>query len=106
MNRLVFLTNSPRWFLHHRLPVASAARSIFDSVCVLGPRDGSEDAVRAQGFEFRELCRWPAPGRSTPFGEINAVAEIHSAVKRLKPALLHNVTVRPVLYGGLTARIN
>lgn len=100
---LLFVINIPEFFLSHRLPLAIAARERgFDVHVATGPGDAAEQIV-AMGFKHHPLSL-SRSGRN-PLGEMSCLWGMVKLFRKLQPALVHLVTIKPVLYGGLAARL-
>lgn len=100
---LLFVGNVPEYFLSHRLPVAIAAREAgFDVHVATGPGSSSGQIVEL-GFIHHELPL-SRSGRN-PFAELRSLWVIFRLMRRVRPTLVHLVTIKPVLYGGLMARL-
>ena len=52
-------------------------------------------------FHFVDIER----GRTNPLKELFGLFSVFRLIKRLKPDIVHCITVKPVLYGGLAARM-
>lgn len=101
--RLLFLVNDAAFFLSHRLPVALAAQAAGMEVHVATPPDGGAAKITAAGFSFH-----PVPmSRSGmhPVREAKSFAAVVKLLRWLDPDVLHTVAIKPVLYGGLAARL-
>lgn len=102
--RLLFVVNSARFFLSHRLDLARAAREAgFEVHVATGEREDGEEEIRAGGFEYYPLSMTRTGVR--PWEEVMNVIEITGLYRRLRPQLVHHVTVKPILYGGAAARL-
>lgn len=101
--RLLFLVNNPRYFLSHRLPLALGARAAGFEVWVAAPEGEAAREVRAHGLNFHPvpMSRWG----SHPGQELRTFLSIFRLLRALRPDLLHAVTIKPVLYGCLAARL-
>lgn len=100
--RVLFVVNVDWFFLSHRLPVARAARAAGAEVVVATADSGRADDIRAEGFAFVPLS-FTRKGQS-PWREALALLALVRLYLRLRPDLVHHVTVKPVLYGSLAAR--
>ena len=40
-----------------------------------------------------------------PFKEIITIKKIHSLLKREKPEIIHNITIKPIMYSSLASRL-
>ena len=110
MPRLLIVVNIPRFFVSHRLPLALAARGAGYDVHVASSEDtaGQHDAaslarMRAEGLPFHPLPL--AQHGTNPLREAGLLAAFFGLYRRLRPDLLHHVSLKPVLYGGLAARL-
>lgn len=104
MGLLLIVVNDPAYFLSHRLPVAEAARDkgyVVHVASIFGP---SVEKIRALGFHYHELPL--RRGRVNPFGELYSLFAFWWLLQKLKPDILHLVTTKPVLYGGIAARVS
>lgn len=102
--KLLFTVNDAGFFVSHRLPVALAARRAgYDVHVATAPGPGVAEIV-ANGFPH-----YPVPiSRSglNPLSEIRTVWALTRLYRRLRPDLVHLVTIKPVLYGGIAARLS
>ena len=104
MNRcLLIVVNEPCFFLSHRLEVALAAKSSGYSVHIASMGGPSVDAILELGFSHHELP-FSRSGKS-PVKELTVLFFLWRLLWQLKPDLLHLVTIKPVLYGGIAARL-
>ncbi len=101
--RLLLIVNDAAFFLSHRLPVALAARAAGFDVHVATGRSAATGEIAAHGFCFHELHL--SRGGTNPLRELISFLDILRLLRRLHPEVLHLVTVKPVLYGGIAARI-
>lgn len=100
---LLFIVNDPGFFLSHRLAVAKGAQVAGYIVHVAGMPGAASATVVANGFEFHPLPL-SRSGRK-PLAELGLAFAIWKLLWKLKPDVLHLVTIKPVLYGGVAARI-
>ena len=97
------ILNLDRPFLSHRLPIALAAREAGFDVHLAMAMSDCEAEVRAHGFQVHAL---PIKrGRTGVFAELRTLAKVFALTQRVRPDILHLVTIKPVLYGGLAARL-
>lgn len=100
--RLLFIVTPPRFFLTHRLPLARAAREAGYDVHIASSQGPDIDRIEAE-FPFHLL---PLDRYSTnPWLELKALSGFYRLYKELRPDLIHLVTIKPILYGGLAARL-
>ncbi len=102
--RLLFLITEDWYFWSHRLDVARAARDAgFDVMIATRVTDHGE-RIEREGFR---LCPISLVRQSrNPFVELAAVLELVSLYRRERPAIVHHVALKPILYGSLAAWIS
>ncbi len=102
-SRLLFLVNSSSYFLSHRIGIALAAKQRGYEVHVASPQDGEEEVLKEKGIIHHNL---PISRASINiFLEIKAFISIYFLVRKLKPDLLHLITIKPVIYGGIVSKL-
>jgi hypothetical protein len=101
--RIIFVVNDPSFFLSHRLPIALGALEAGYHVRVATADGNGVAAIKDYGFTHYVLPL-SRSGRN-PFSEIVSVAALVKLFRRVSPELVHLATIKPVLYGGLAARI-
>jgi len=102
MARLLFVVNDAGYFLSHRLPIAQAAQNAGFEVHVAAPDESKRGVFQAYGFLYHH---WPVTRSGwNPFIEIALIWKLVRIFGHLKPDILHLVTMKPVLYGGIAAR--
>ncbi|MEW6676323.1 MAG: glycosyltransferase family 4 protein [Pseudomonadota bacterium] len=102
--RLLFVVTEDWYFLSHRLPLAQAALEAGYEV-LLAARVGSHKAeIEAAGVRVVPLQSMRRSSLN-PFHEAAALLELYSIYRREKPDLVHQVALKPVLYGALAARL-
>lgn len=107
--RVLFVVNHAAFFVSHRLPLALAARDAGYDVHVASspnatPRDpAAARHVETLGFPFHPL-RMTRKGQN-PLREVGVARELARLYRRVAPSLVHHVTIKPVLYGSIAARL-
>ncbi len=99
---LAFVVNTDGFFLSHRLPIALAARRAGFEVLVIAEETGSGCEILENGLRFVPFSF--ARGRLNPLAEAGTLVRLERLYRSLTPALLHHVTIKPVVYGSLAAR--
>ncbi|HCN73459.1 MAG TPA: glycosyl transferase [Pusillimonas sp.] len=101
--RLLMVVNNPAFVVSHRLPIIQAARKAGYDVH-LATMDGPAVAtLTALGFTHH-VVPMNRSGRN-PVKEIYTIYSLWRLFRRLRPAIVHTVTIKPVLYGGIAARL-
>lgn len=101
--RLLIVVNDPAFFVSHRLPVASAAREAGWDVHIATAGGDAVRTIAEAGFPHH-----PIPlSRSGvhPLAELPSLFALWQLFRRIRPELVHLVTAKPVLYGGIAARL-
>ncbi len=100
--KLLFVVNDFGFFLSHRLEIGRRAAEMGYEVFVAAPGEPpSELAKCGLRSESITLSRRGA----NPFAELVTLAGFVNLFHRVEPDLVHLVTIKPVLYGGIAARI-
>jgi glycosyltransferase involved in cell wall biosynthesis len=101
--RLLFLISEDWVFCSHRLPLAVAAREAGFEVTIATRVNQDGGRIRAAGLDLVPL-HWSR--RSThPLRELAALRELVAVFRRVRPDIVHQVAVKPVLYGAVAARL-
>jgi glycosyltransferase involved in cell wall biosynthesis len=100
--RLLFVDNQADNFVLHRLEFAKAlARFGFD-IHVATPAGGGVETIRREGFEHHSI---PLSRKSmAPQRELSTMHALFRLYRRIRPHVVHNLRLKPVLYGGIAAR--
>lgn len=103
MNRptLLYLVTEDWFFWSHRTPIARAARDAGFRVVVATREAEHGDRIRGEGFELV-----PIKLRRTsvdPLAEAAAIADLTAIYRRERPAIVHQVAIKPVVYGTWAA---
>jgi glycosyltransferase involved in cell wall biosynthesis len=102
-NKLLFVVNVDWFFMSHRLPIAlEAMRQGYEVHLATGITDRLQ-ALRAAGLTVHQLPL-ERSGASL-WGEIRTFGRIAAVMRALRPDVVHLVTVKPVVLGGIAARM-
>lgn len=101
--RLIMVVNCPAFFLSHRLKIAlEAQKSGFDVHIATGPGLAIKQIVDNGLMHHRlPLSR----SGMNLISEFRALYSMYRLFKKIQPQLVHLVTIKPVLYGGIAARL-
>ena len=100
---LVFVVISDWFFLSHRLPIALAAQAEGYKVTVVAIDTGKKAEVERHGLDFIHL-----PGTRSGTNILREIGLIFFFIRlyrRIKPDIVHHVTLKPVTYGSIAARV-
>jgi len=103
VRRILFVVNTSEFFLSHRLPIAIAARDAGYDVHVATARGSGTEEICKLGFNYHEIAL--ARSGHNPFNELITLARLVYLFYQLRPDLVHLITIKPVLYGCVAARI-
>jgi glycosyltransferase involved in cell wall biosynthesis len=101
--KILFVVNDAPFFLSHRLPLALAAKAAGYEVHVATPDSPAAATMIRNGLQFHSIpmhrsSRWL-------WREFRSFQSLLNLYRRLQPDLVHHVTIKPVLYGGVAARM-
>jgi len=101
---LLIVGNDAKYFLSHRLPVAEAARDEGYQVHVATPAGPYVDEIHRRQFLHHNLSF--SRSGTNPIHEFKALFGLVGLFWRIRPDIVHLVTIKPVLYGGIAARLS
>ena len=100
---ILYLVTEDWYFWSHRLPIARAARDAGWEVLVATRVKNHGEQIEREGFRLIPI---KMRRRSlAPWREFAAVAELIRIYRRERPDLVHQVAMKPVLYGSLAAAL-
>jgi len=93
------------WFFHsHRLPLAlGALKEGYDVYIVANGDKSLEDKVSNLGLKFHEVSF--SRSSVNPFRELKVLISLFRVYRKINPDIVHHVTIKPIIYGGIVARI-
>ena len=99
--RILYVVTEDWYFLSHRLPMARAAKAAGYEVHVATRLNKGKAAIEEEGFTPHALS-WQR-GSLSPTHSLAGVAELRRLLRALKPDILHNISLKPVLLGGIAS---
>ena len=105
MARILYTVNIPRFFVSHRLPLALAARAAGHDVHVATADTDAVNLARIRDAGLPLHLIPLAQHGTSLLGELRTLVALVRLYRQLRPDLLHHVTIKPVLYGGIAARL-
>lgn len=103
--KLLVLVNDLSYFLSHRLPIAQAALAAGYEVSVGYGELGSVAPEVLAEISFPTYFVPMHRGGINPLQELRSLYSIWQLYRALRPDLVHLVTIKPYLYGGMLARL-
>lgn len=101
--RIALIVNEASFFLSHRLPVGLAAREAGYQVVVVCPDSPDTHTIRSHGLDWMDATF--DRGGQNPLRDIVTLGSLVRALRAVQPQLVHNVTIKPMIYGSLAARL-
>jgi len=101
--KLAYIVNVDWFFISHRLPLALHAIKNGWEVYVLTKDTGKRKELEDKGIIFIDIPF----GRTTtnPMQELRCLLAIRRELKQIKPDVIHNVTWKGCLWGGIAAKM-
>ena len=103
--KLLFIVNSLSYFVSHRMPIAETLIAKgFDVFVGYGETgDVNTNLLKEKGLKIYSIPM--NRGGTNLLEEIKTVYSLWKLLKKVRPDILHLVTIKPYLYGGILARI-
>ncbi|MBM3468822.1 MAG: glycosyltransferase family 4 protein [Alphaproteobacteria bacterium] len=105
--KLVFLITELGYFCSHRINLALAAKKAGYDVSLITNCD-QRPSLKHYEAHLRKLKIYHVPfhrSRLNPLREIKTLWQIFQIYRKVKPDIVHQVALKPVLYGTLCARL-
>lgn len=100
---ILFVGNDVRYFIMHRLHLAVAAQEAGFDVQVALPEGEEKKVILGKGMPVHHI---PLRRGGIHFwSDLAAVVALYKLYKKLKPDIVHHHTIKPVIYGGIMARL-
>lgn len=100
---ILFVINVDWFFISHRLVLAENALKAGYRVKVLCQDTGRMWEIREKGLECIDL-KLDRSG-TNPLKELLSLVKYYTIYRRIKPDVIHHITLKPVVYGSIAARI-
>lgn len=100
--KIIFVLNGVIYFITHRLPIAVELKRQGYEVHIVCPDSEPKDFIQ-YGFIYHQVDM--SRKGMNPFSELAVIFKLYRLFTRVKPVLVHLVTIKPYLYGGIAARL-
>jgi glycosyltransferase involved in cell wall biosynthesis len=102
--RLLFNANVAWFFISHRLAIAQAARDAGYEVHIAADVESEDEAaiIAREGIAFHRIAL--RRGGLNPIRDLGYLARLRTIVQRVKPDLIHNISIKPIIYGSVVGR--
>lgn len=102
--RLLLVVTEDWYFASHRFDLARAALAAGFEVGVATRVSAWRERIEAAGIHVIPL-RYMRRSSRAPWIEARAVRELTSVYREWRPDIVHHVAAKPVIYGGIAARL-
>lgn len=100
--KILYIVNDIDFFKNHFLPVALFATKAFD-ISVIS--DKHDNQIKEN---YPEIKQYIVPINRTsinPVSDLKFLIELVKLLKKLEPDIIHNITIKPILYGSLAVKL-
>lgn len=107
--KILYVVNHAAFFVSHRLPIALAARDQGFSIDLITGQAGSPSMEMLATEKLREvrICHKRVSISSSglnPITELIGLLQLINEVNKIKPDIIHCISPKGIIYGGLAAR--
>lgn len=99
--KIAYIVNVDWFFISHRLPIALKALEQGYEVYVFAKDTGKMEYLKSLGINIFPINL--ERGSINPFQSLKLLSELKEKITRIKPDIVHLVTIKPVLIGGLAS---
>ena len=103
MKNILLVINDIDFFLSHRKKIGLAALSKNYRFVICAPKKESSISLKELGFDYVEIPL--SRGGKNIFKEFKSFFKLLLIIKRINPNLMHLVTIKPVIYGGIISKL-
>ena len=100
LDRILYIVNDLNFFISHRLDIALAAKKEGYEIHLACPKS---EAINKDLQDIKIHSISLSRSSRNPFKEILTFLSIHKVIRDVDPDLIHLITIKPVLYGGIIA---
>jgi glycosyltransferase involved in cell wall biosynthesis len=102
--KVIYVNVEDEFFLGQRLNLALAAKEQGHDVTIASNKSDRHTDILGYGFKYIDTGN-SRLGKN-PFQQIAAIFRLYSIFKNLKPDIVHNISVKPVIYGSIAAKLS
>ena len=99
--KLVFIVNVDWFFISHRLPIALEALKQGCEVHIFAQDTGKMQYLQSLGLQVHSINL--ERGSINPVQTLKLLFDLKNKLKKIQPDVVHLVTIKPVLIGGLAS---
>lgn len=100
--KIVYIVNDIDFFKNHFLPIALFNTKAFD-ISIISDKKDSQIKEKYPGIK-----QYIVPINRTsinPISDLKLFIELLKLLKKLEPDIIHNITIKPILYGSLAVKL-
>lgn len=101
--KLLIVVNVDWFFISHRLCIAEKAQERGWEVFVACTDTGRSKEITNKGINFINLSF--SRSSTSVLDELNTLYSFYKLYKKIKPDIVHHVTLKPVIYGSVISRL-
>lgn len=102
-NKILFVTNVDWFFISHRLVIAEEAKKNGFEVIVAAEDTGRSHEIIEKGIQFINLSF--SRSGTNPIKELSTLIKFLRLYTKVKPDIIHHITLKPVIYGSIIAKL-
>jgi glycosyltransferase involved in cell wall biosynthesis len=103
MTRVILFANTDWYLYNFRLPLAKELRAQGYEVVLLSPPGDFQNLLQENGFQW---IPFPLSRQGTnPLNELQTIWRLVRVYRQVKPDVVHHFTIKPVIYGSLSAHL-
>jgi glycosyltransferase involved in cell wall biosynthesis len=99
VKKIIYVVNTDWFFISHRLSFAIEAKKRGYDVAIAAKNTGRFKELEAQGFELFDINI--NRSGTNPIKEIISIIKLIRILRRVKPTVIHNVTLKMSIYGSI-----
>lgn len=103
IKKILYVANFDGFFLSHRLPIALKAQKNGCDIVVICEDTGTSDKIIGHGFQYIALPFYREK-KLNILSEIKYIFFLYRQYKKIKPDIIHHISIKPVIYGSLAAK--
>jgi glycosyltransferase involved in cell wall biosynthesis len=100
--RILFVVNVDWFFISHRLVIAEKAIAKGYKVFVACQDTGRSIEINKKDIEFIDLTI--SRSGINPFKEFSTLIDFYKIYSKIKPDIVHHITLKPVIYGSIISK--
>lgn len=101
--KLLIVVNTDWFFISHRLCIAQEALAKGWEVFVAAEDSGRAKEIIDKGINYIDFSF--SRSGTNPISEIKTLYSFYNVYKRIKPDIVHHVTLKPVIYGSTISKV-